>query len=59
MTQDWSQEQILEELTRRAEELWGPDRAAALSASLLDAAHQLWEIRHEPPDSDVEPGFYQ
>lgn len=59
MSQYLTQEQILEELTRRAHDLWGPDRAAAMKASLEDTAQQLWEIRRDPPETEVEPGFYQ
>ena len=59
MAQDLIQEQILAELTRRAQALWGSDRAAELNAQLRDTARQLWEIRRDPPENSVEPGFYQ
>ncbi|MCH8744908.1 MAG: hypothetical protein IIB31_04565 [Chloroflexi bacterium] len=59
MAQDPIQEQILEELTRRAQALWGPGRAAELKVPLQDTARNMWEIRREPPENSVEPGFYQ
>ena len=59
MTQDLSQDHILEELTRRAQTMWGHDRPQLLRAALQDTARQLWEIRRHPPDFAEEPGFYQ
>jgi hypothetical protein len=59
MAQDLTQVQILEELTRRAEALWGSARAETLKASLRDTSRQLWEIRGDPPEKGEEPGFYQ
>ena len=59
MAQGPTQAQILEELTRRAQALWGLSRAEDLKASLRDTANQLWEIRGDPPENGEEPGFYQ
>ena len=58
MAQETSEQQILAELTRRAEELWGPTRANELKGPLQDAARQLAEIRRSPPLAGVEPGFF-
>ena len=59
MTQDRSQEKTLEELTRRAQALWGSSRAETLRSLLRDTAGQLSEIRRNPPENNEEPGFYQ
>ena len=54
-----SREEILHELTERAQALWGVDRARVIATSLESAARQLWEISQKLPARDVEPGFYQ
>ena len=54
-----SREEILLELTERAQDLWGDDRARVMAASLESASLQLWEIAQKLPVRDVEPGFYQ
>ena len=58
MAEEQSEQQILAELTHRAEQLWGLERAAALRAQLQDTARQLAEIRRNPPAAEVEPGFF-
>ena len=59
MTGQETVEGIQEELTRRAVELWGEERAAQLAGPLQDAARQVAEIRGSNPGAEVEPGFYQ
>ncbi len=59
MAEEETVEHILEELTRRANGLWGDARAAELTGPLQDTARQVWEVRHSIPDAEVEPGFYQ
>ena len=54
-----SREEILLELTERAQDLWGEERARVMATSLESAAHQLWEISQKLPAPDLEPGFYQ
>ena len=58
MAEEQSEHQILTELTHRAEQLWGSERAAALRAQLHDTARQLAEIRRSPPAAEVEPVFF-
>ena len=58
MAEEQSEQQILADLTHRAEQLWGSERAAELRASLQDTARQLAEIRRNPPAAEVEPGFF-
>jgi hypothetical protein len=58
MAEEQSEHQILAELTQRAEQLWGLQRAAALRAHLQDTSRQLAEIRRNPPATEVEPGFF-
>ena len=48
MAEEQSEHQILAELTHRAEQLWGLERAEALRAQLQDTARQLAEIRRKP-----------
>ena len=59
MAEQKSLEQVLEELTRRAEEMWGAERAAALQGALQDTARQVWEVRSSVTEDEVEPGFFQ
>ena len=54
-----SREDILLELTARAQDLWGEERARVMATSLESAAWQLWEISQKLPARDLEPGFYQ
>ncbi len=54
-----TREEILLELTERAQDLWGEERARVMATSLESAARQLWEISQTPPPRDLEPGFYQ
>ena len=54
-----TREEILLELTERAQDLWGEERARVMATSLDSAALQLWEISQDLPPRDLEPGFYQ
>ncbi len=54
-----TREEILLELTERAQDLWGEERARVMATSLESAAWQLWEISQKLPARDLEPGFYQ
>ncbi len=54
-----TREEILLELTERAQDLWGEKRARVMATSLESAAGQLWEISQKLPARDLEPGFYQ
>ena len=58
MAEEQSEQQILADLTHRAGQLWGSERAAALRAQLQDTARQLAEIRRNLPPAEVEPGFF-
>ena len=58
MAEEQSEQQILADLTHRAEQLWGSERAAALRVQLQDTARQLAEIRRNLPPAEVEPGFF-
>ena len=58
MDDEQSEQKILADLTHRAEQLWGAERAEALRAQLKDTARQLAEIRRNPPAAEVEPGFF-
>ncbi len=54
-----TREELLLELTERAQDLWGEERARVMATSLEEAARQLWEISQTLPPRDLEPGFYQ
>ncbi len=54
-----SREEILLELTERAQDLWGEERTRVIATSLESTARQLWEIGQKLPARDLEPGFYQ
>ena len=58
MDDEQSEQKILADLTHRAEQLWGSERAEALRVQLQDTARQLAEIRRNPPAAEVEPGFF-
>ena len=54
-----SQEELLRDITVRAEAILGKERAGAIRAALEQTARQLREVRQTLPERDVEPGFYQ
>ena len=54
-----SRQEILLELTVRAQDLWGEERTRVMATALESAARQLWEISQKLPARDLEPGFYQ
>ena len=54
-----SLEEILLELTERAQDLWGEERARVMATPLEEEARQLWETSQRLPARDLEPGFYQ
>ena len=54
-----SLEKIRSELTSRAREMWGEQRAAEDSAAIEDTARQLWEVSQNLPHREMEPGFFQ
>ena len=58
MAEEQSEQQILADLTHRAGQLWGSERARELRVQLQDTSRQLAEIRRNPPAAEVEPGFY-
>ena len=59
MSPKQSQEELLRDITIRAEALWGAERASAIRATLEQTARQLQEVGQTLPERDVEPGFYQ
>lgn len=59
MRPEVSREHIIQELTERARDLWGEERAKSMAASLEQTAGQLWDISRHLPHCDTEPGFYQ
>ena len=54
-----SREDIARDLVERASALWGPERAEAIRGVLERTAWQLSDIARNPPDPEMEPGFYQ
>ena len=53
-----SKEEIVASLKRRATELWGPERAEAIEATIERTAGHIWQVSQDPPPADEEPGFY-
>ena len=53
-----SLEAILRKLTEEAKERWGERRAEELRGSLEQTAQNLYQIATNPPNWEVEPGFY-
>jgi hypothetical protein len=53
-----SRTEIASSLKARAEELWGPQRAAELQKLLEQTAEHVWQISQHLPDDEEEPGFY-
>ena len=51
-------EEIASSLTRRAVELWGAERAEALTEAIDETARNIWLISQDPPPADEEPAFY-
>ena len=45
-------------LERRAIELWGAERAAAIQDTIEDAARSIWLVESSPPPPDEEPAQY-
>ena len=50
--------EIAESLRRRAVDLWGPDRAEALTSVIEETAQRIFRISRDPPAADEEPRFY-
>jgi hypothetical protein len=59
MTVRRTREELLHDLTVRAEAVLGKERAALITAALEQTARQLAEISAPLPERDIEPGFYQ
>ena len=53
-----SKEEVVASLKRRATELWGPERAEAIEATIEQTAGHIWQVSQDPPPADEEPGFY-
>lgn len=53
-----SQQEIARELFAKATELYGPQRAEAIRATLEEAAEHLWTISRNLPDKEEEPAFF-
>ena len=53
-----SQEEILKELSAKATEFWGQERAEALRAVLEESAANLWLLAQNLPDVEQEPAFF-
>jgi hypothetical protein len=52
-----SEEDILDELLRNAEAMWGAERVQVLRPSLVQMAHQLWEVGRTVPTIKEDPAF--
>ena len=50
--------EIVASLTRRASELWGPERASALEEFIEQTALDIRQIERDPPPDDEEPEFH-
>lgn len=44
-------------LQRRANELWGADRAVALGPVIAETARHIWLVTMDPPPHGDEPAF--
>ena len=53
-----SLEAFLSQLMEDAKERWGEGRAEELRGSLEQTAQNLYQIATNPPNWEVEPGFY-
>jgi hypothetical protein len=53
-----SRQEIARELFAKATELYGPQRAEAIRATLDEAAEHLWVIAQNLPDKEEEPAFF-
>ncbi len=45
-------------LERRAVELWGEERTAAIQGAIADAARAIWLVESDPAPADEEPAQY-
>ena len=54
----FSTEDVAERLNARARLLWGERRTIELQGAIEDTARILVALRRNPPDRNVEPGFY-
>ena len=50
--------EIAASLTRRATELWGPDRVSALQDVIEQMALAIRQMESDPPPANEEPAFY-
>ncbi len=53
-----SHDRVVDDLTRRAVELWGAQRATSIEATITQAASNIRRLADYPPDPDEEPAFY-
>lgn len=58
MNRKASRDGIFRELTEKAADLWGPERAAAIRTVLEQMSNNIWLVAQNPPDSDEEPAFF-
>ena len=58
LNRDEAAAKIVASLTRRASELWGPDRASALEEFIEQTALDIRQIERDPPPDDEEPEFH-
>ena len=49
--------EIESSLQRRANELWGADRAEALGPVIAETARHIWLVTKDPPPHGDEPAF--
>ena len=53
-----SRGEIARPLRRRAEEMWGRERAEAMSSVIDEVASNMWEVARRPSRPHEAPGFF-
>ncbi len=53
-----SEDELIEALLQRAQELWGRERLEFIRPMVLQTARHLWEISSHLPDREDEPAFF-
>lgn len=52
-----SEDRIISDLTRRAIELWGAERARSIERTIAQAAANIRRLADDMPDSGDQPAF--
>ncbi len=53
-----SEDELIEALLQRAQELWGRERLECIRPMVIQTAEHLWEISSHLPDLEDEPAFF-